>query len=162
MYQKLIIVGNLGRDPEMRYTPDGTPVTNFSVATNRRWTDASGQQQERTVWFRVSAWRRLAETCNQYLSKGRQVMVALGQLLDRLAVGDVADEQAQLLQVGDVRGDGLEAGQEKVTDGKVGADAIGQEIVDFGSQFPGAVVYDVVGRHHFLLFAPVPGRRPGQ
>ena len=75
MYQKIIIVGNLGRDPEMRYTPDGTPVTHFSVATSRRWTDASGQQQERTVWFRVSAWRRLAETCNQYLSKGRQVLV---------------------------------------------------------------------------------------
>ena len=75
MYQKLIIVGNLGRDPEMRYTPDGTPVTNFSVATSRRWTDASGELQKRTVWFRVAAWRRLAETCNQYLTKGRQVMV---------------------------------------------------------------------------------------
>lgn len=75
MYQKIIIIGNLGRDPEMRYTASGTPVTNFSVATSRRWTDQSGQQQERTVWFRVSAWRRLAETCNQYLSKGRQVMV---------------------------------------------------------------------------------------
>lgn len=75
MYQKLIIAGNLGRDPEMRYTADGTPVTNFSVATNRRWTDSSGQAQERTVWFRVTAWRRLAETCNQYLSKGRQVLV---------------------------------------------------------------------------------------
>lgn len=75
MYQKIIIIGNLGRDPEMRYTPDGTPVTNFSVATNRRWTDSSGQTQERTVWFRVTAWRRLAETCNQYLSKGRQVFV---------------------------------------------------------------------------------------
>ena len=75
MYQKIIIIGNLGRDPEMRYTPDGTPVTSFSVATSRRWTDPSGQQQERTVWFRVSAWRRLAETCNQYLSKGRQVFV---------------------------------------------------------------------------------------
>ena len=75
MYQKLIIIGRLGRDPEMRYTPDGTPVTNFSVATDRRWTDASGEQQQRTVWFRVTAWRRLAETCNQYLSKGRLVMV---------------------------------------------------------------------------------------
>ena len=75
MYQKLIIVGNLGRDPEMRYMTDGTPVTSFSVATSRRWTDANGQAQERTVWFRVSAWRRLAETCNQYLTKGRQVLV---------------------------------------------------------------------------------------
>jgi len=75
MYQKLIIIGRLGRDPEMRYTPSGTPVTNFSVATDRRWTDQSGQAQERTVWFRVTAWRRLAETCNQYLSKGRMVMV---------------------------------------------------------------------------------------
>ncbi len=75
MYQKVIIIGNLGRDPEMRYTPNGTPVTDFSVATTRRWTDQSGQAQEKTVWFRVSAWRRLAETCNQYLSKGRQVLV---------------------------------------------------------------------------------------
>jgi hypothetical protein len=72
-------------------------------------------------------------------------MGALGQLLDGLAVGDVADEEAQLIQVGDVFGDSLEAGQEKVADGKVGADAIGQEVVDFGSQLPGAVVYDVVG-----------------
>jgi len=75
MYQRLIIVGNLGRDPEMRYTPDGTPVTSFSVATNRQWTDSSGQVQKRTVWFRVSAWRRQAEVCNQYLSKGRLVLV---------------------------------------------------------------------------------------
>jgi single-strand DNA-binding protein len=74
-YQKIIIVGNLGRDPEMRYTPDGTPVTNFSIATNRRWTNSDGSQGEETVWFRVTAWRRQAETCAQYLSKGRQVMV---------------------------------------------------------------------------------------
>jgi len=59
----------------MRYTPDGTPVTNFSVATNRRWTNPDGSQGEETVWFRVTAWRRLAETCNQYLQKGRQVLV---------------------------------------------------------------------------------------
>lgn len=75
MYQKVIIVGNLGRDPEMRYTGDGTPVTNFSVATNRRWTNADGSPGEETVWFRVTAWRRLAEVCNQYLQKGRQVLV---------------------------------------------------------------------------------------
>lgn len=75
MYQKLIIVGNLGRDPEMRYTSDGTPVTSFSVATNRKWTNQDGTPGEETVWFRVSAWRKLAETCNQYLSKGRQVLI---------------------------------------------------------------------------------------
>jgi len=75
MYQKLVIVGRLGRDPEMRYTQDGTPVTSFSVATDRRWTSQSGESQQRTVWFRVSAWRRLAETCNQYLAKGRMVLI---------------------------------------------------------------------------------------
>jgi single-strand DNA-binding protein len=86
MYQKLIIVGNLGRDPEMRYTSDGTPVTNFSVATNRRWTNPDGSPGEETVWFRVSAWRRLAEVCNQYLQKGRQVLIE-GQLKPDPATG---------------------------------------------------------------------------
>ena len=75
MYQKIVLVGNLGRDPEMRYTGDGTPVTNFSMATSEKWTGQDEQQQERTIWWRVSAWRRLAETCNQYLSKGSQVLV---------------------------------------------------------------------------------------
>ncbi|HCB50224.1 MAG TPA: hypothetical protein DEP47_12070 [Chloroflexi bacterium] len=76
MYQKVVIVGNLGTDPEMRYMPDGTAVTNFSVATNRRWTDrASGEPREETTWFRVSAWRQQAELANEYLSKGRQVLV---------------------------------------------------------------------------------------
>jgi single-strand DNA-binding protein len=75
MYQRVLVVGNLGADPEMRYTPSGVPVTRFNVATNRRWTDAEGNPQEETTWFRVTAWRRLAETCNQYLSKGRTVLV---------------------------------------------------------------------------------------
>lgn len=74
MYQKLIIVGHLGRDPEMRYTQSGQAVTNFSVATSRKWTGGDGQQQEETVWFRVSVWGKQAESCNQYLSKGRQVL----------------------------------------------------------------------------------------
>lgn len=75
MYQKVVIVGNLGRDPEMRYTPSGQAVTNFSVATNRRWTNSDGSAGEETCWWRVTAWGKLAETCNQYLSKGRQVLV---------------------------------------------------------------------------------------
>jgi single-strand DNA-binding protein len=76
MYQKIIIIGNLGRDPEMRYMPDGTAVTGFSVATNRRWTDRqTGEPHDETTWFRVSVWGRQAETANQYLSKGRRVLV---------------------------------------------------------------------------------------
>lgn len=76
MYQKITIAGNLGGDPEMRYMPDGSAVTNFSVATNRRWTDArTGQPQEETIWFRVSVWGKRAEVANQYLTKGSKVLV---------------------------------------------------------------------------------------
>ncbi|MBE2220701.1 MAG: single-stranded DNA-binding protein [Anaerolineae bacterium] len=75
MYQKIIVVGNLGRDPEMRYMPDGTAVTNFSIATSRRWSGADGQPREETTWFRIEVWRKQAETANQYLSKGSKVLV---------------------------------------------------------------------------------------
>jgi single-strand DNA-binding protein len=75
MYQKVIIIGRLGQDPEMRYTPSGQPVTTFGVATDRRWTNQEGQQQDETTWFRVSVWGKQAETCNQYLVKGQQVLV---------------------------------------------------------------------------------------
>ena len=75
MYQKIVLAGNLGRDPEMRYTPSGQAVTNLSVATNRTYTDSSGEQVKETLWFRVSVWGRQAESCHQYLRKGRQVLV---------------------------------------------------------------------------------------
>ena len=76
MYQKIIVAGNLGGDPEMRYMADGTAVTNFSLATNRTWTDRNtGQPVKETTWFRVSVWGRQAESVNQYLSKGRQAIV---------------------------------------------------------------------------------------
>ncbi len=76
MYQKVIVVGNLGGDPEMRYMPDGTAVTNFSVATNRRWNDRqTGQPVDETTWFRVSVWGKRAEVANQYLTKGSRVLV---------------------------------------------------------------------------------------
>ncbi len=75
MLQKITIIGNLGRDPEMRYTPAGKSVTNFSVATNRKWNDADGNPQEQVIWFKVAAWNRLAEVCNEYLKKGRQVYI---------------------------------------------------------------------------------------
>jgi single-strand DNA-binding protein len=75
MYQNLIIVGNLGRDPEMRYTPSGQAVTNFNLATNRKYTTSDGNQVEETTWFRVSTWGKTAEVCNQYLKKGSKVLV---------------------------------------------------------------------------------------
>lgn len=78
-YQQIVLVGHLGRDPEMRYTPTGVPVTSFSMAVSRSWTDQSGQRQEKTIWFRVSAWRKLAETVSQYATKGRLVLV-VGEL----------------------------------------------------------------------------------
>lgn len=75
MYQHLTIVGNLGRDPEMRYTPSGTPVTNLNVATSRTYKDNNGQQVKETTWFRVSVFGKMAENCAQYLQKGRMVLV---------------------------------------------------------------------------------------
>ncbi len=75
MFQKTLVVGHLGQDPQMRYTPTGVPVTSFSVATTRRWSNANGEQQEKTTWFRVTCWRKLAELAAQYLQKGRLVLV---------------------------------------------------------------------------------------
>ena len=72
---RVMIIGNLGRDPEMRYTPNGKPVTSFSVAVSRSWTKPEGERTETTDWFNVVAWGRLAEICSQYLSKGSMVYV---------------------------------------------------------------------------------------
>ncbi len=75
MYEKHVIMGNLGREPEMRYTPAGVPVADFSVAVNKRYTNKDGERVERTTWYKVTCWRKLAETCAQYLKKGRTVIV---------------------------------------------------------------------------------------
>ncbi|MBI1761589.1 MAG: single-stranded DNA-binding protein [Acidobacteria bacterium] len=74
-FNKITIVGYLGRDPEIRYTPSGEAVCNFSVATTERRKDASGEFQDLTTWFKITVWRRQAEIANQYLSKGKQVYV---------------------------------------------------------------------------------------
>jgi single-strand DNA-binding protein len=72
---KVMIIGRLGRDPEMRYTPSGRPVTTFSVATSRSWNTSDGERRSETEWFNVVAWGSLAEICNQYLLKGQQVYI---------------------------------------------------------------------------------------
>ena len=84
---KIVIIGNLGRDPEMRYTPSGQGVTSFSVASNRRYRTADGEQREETMWFNVNAWGRQAEICNQYLTRGSQVYVE-GTLTTRIFTGN--------------------------------------------------------------------------
>jgi single-strand DNA-binding protein len=72
---KVILVGNLGKDPEVRFTPSGQAVAKFSVATTEKWKDQQGQLQERTEWHNIVVWGKQAETCGQYLSKGRQVFI---------------------------------------------------------------------------------------
>jgi len=72
---KVILIGNLGSDPEMRYTASGTAVAKFSLATSRKFTGKDGQKQEKTEWHRIVAWSKLAEICGQYLGKGKQVMI---------------------------------------------------------------------------------------
>jgi single-strand DNA-binding protein len=72
---KVILLGNLGRDPELKYTPSGAAVANFTIATNETWKDKDGQKQEHTEWHRVVVWGKLAEICGEYLHKGRQVYI---------------------------------------------------------------------------------------
>jgi len=72
---KIMLIGNVGSDPEMRYTPNGKAVTSFRMATNRRYTTSSGESKEETEWFRISVWGKQAESCNQFLSKGKRVYV---------------------------------------------------------------------------------------
>ena len=86
MYQTLIFVGNLGKDPEMRYTPSGKPVTSFSVATSHQYTNNNGETVKETAWFRVTTWGKQAEVCNQYLKKGSKVLVE-GHLMPDQASG---------------------------------------------------------------------------
>jgi single-strand DNA-binding protein len=75
MLNRVMLIGRLGRDPEMRYTSSGTPVTSFSLATDEFWKDQNGERQRRTEWHNIVVWSKLAETCNQYLSKGKLVYI---------------------------------------------------------------------------------------
>ncbi len=86
MFHTIIIVGNVGRDPEMRYTPSGQAVTSFSVATSRQYNNQAGQQVKETIWFRVTTWGKTAETCSQYVKKGSKVLVE-GRLTPDIATG---------------------------------------------------------------------------
>ncbi len=130
MLNKVMIIGNLGADPEMRYTANGSAVTEFRVASNRRYTTRDGEARDETEWFRVVTWNRLAEICNQYLSKGRQVYVE-GRLRTRSWEGqdgvtryttEVIAEEVKFLGG---RGDAAPFGREGAPAMAVGADAEG-------------------------------------
>ena len=117
-WHQTIIVGNLGGDPELRYLQSGQAVCNFSVAVSERWRDRqSGEQREKTTWYRVAAWGGLGETCNQYLARGRQVMV-VGNVAARGYINNNGEAAASLdLTARDVRflggrneGDGQQSG----------------------------------------------------
>jgi single-strand DNA-binding protein len=89
-FNRIIIFGNLGRDPELRYTAQGTPVCSFSLATNERRKDRNGEMQDHTTWFRVTLWNRMAENANQYLQKGKSVYIE-----GRLRVEEYTDREGK-------------------------------------------------------------------
>lgn len=92
MFLRIILIGHLGADPELRYTPSGQPVTNFRMATTRRWNDReSGEAREETTWFRVNVWGKQAEICNEFLSKGRLVLVEA----DRIQASPYLNKEGQ-------------------------------------------------------------------
>lgn len=92
MYQQITLIGNLGSDPELRYTPTGTPVCSFRMAVKKEWQSADGEAREKVTWFRVTAWQKLAEVASQYLAKGRQVLV----------VGEMEEAQAYISKSGEL------------------------------------------------------------
>ena len=92
-FHTVVLVGNLGRDPEMRYAPEGTAVTNFSVAVDDSYKNAQGTKVEKTIWFRVSTWGKQAEACNQYLKKGKKVLVEGRLQIDPKTGGPVVYER---------------------------------------------------------------------
>ena len=145
---KIIVIGNLGRDPEMRYTPSGQSVTSFSIASSRRYTTSAGEQREETQWFNVSAWGRLGETCNQYLAKGRQVYIE-GRFSSRMYQGndgqmrvsnDITATDVHFLRggadMGEERppygdqGSGMGEGRGSYSGGRTGNDSYGDDIDD--------------------------------
>jgi single-strand DNA-binding protein len=96
MYEQCTIIGNIGADPELKYLPSGDAVTNFSVAVNARWTKGDGTQGSRVTWYRVACWGRLAEVCNQFLAKGRKVMVTANRIEAESYVGKDGQPKAAL------------------------------------------------------------------
>jgi single-strand DNA-binding protein len=128
---KVMIIGHLGRDPEMRYTPSGRPVTTYTVATSRSWNSADGERHVETEWFNVVAWGNLAEICKQYLTKGQQVYIE-GRLQTRRWEDS---EGAKHTSVEIVAGEMMMLGERR--DGNVShADEVQDTTEEIGDEFP--------------------------
>lgn len=139
---KVILVGRLGQNPEVRYTPSGAAVANFSIATNESWVDKSGQKQDRTEWHRIVVWGKTAENCNQFLTKGRQIYVE-GRLQTRQwqdkdgQTKSTTEVQAQTVQfLGDKGAPGPQSSSERPSYGREQS-ASGQAPGQSFSQPPG-------------------------
>lgn len=128
-FNKMILIGNLGRDPELRYTPQGDPVCNFSVAVNERRRDKSGEFQDEVTWFRVTLWRNMAENASKYLTKGSPVYIE-----GRLKVDDWQDREGKdrytlnvtatdMHFIGSARSDDYSSGSEGSSDNSVSEDS---------------------------------------
>ena len=92
---KVLLIGNVGTDPEMRFTPNGNPVTSFRIATNRVYTTSEGERRQETEWFTIVTWRKLAESCNQFLTKGQRVYVE-GSLRTRIWEGQDGQKRSRV------------------------------------------------------------------
>jgi single-strand DNA-binding protein len=131
---KVMIIGRLGRDPEMRYTPSMRPVTNFSMATTRSWKTSEGERREETEWFNVVAWGSLAEICNEYLTKGQQVYIE-GRLQTRRWEDDDGNKRStvevvakEMIMLGDRK--------KKTDEGDDEEDAFSDAFSDEEDEFP--------------------------
>ena len=130
---KVMIIGHLGRDPEMRYTPSGRPVTTFSVATSRSWNTSNGERRTQTEWFNIVSWGSLAEICNQYLKKGQQVYIE-GRLQTRHWKDDEGNRRSnveivakEMIMLGDRK-------RSKATDAEEDAEPFDDDIFDQDSE----------------------------
>ena len=128
-FNKIILVGNLGRDPELRYTPQGTPVCNFTVATNEKRKDRAGEMQDVTTWFRVTLWGRQAETASQYLTKGRPIDIEGRLRLDEYTDRDGNKRQTLEVNATDIHFIGSSRGDD-VSENTKSAAAGGQPLPD--------------------------------
>lgn len=137
-FNKIILVGNLGRDPELRYTAQGTPVCSFSMATNERRKDRNGEMQDHTTWFRITLWNRLAETASQYLQKGKQVYIE-----GRLRVEEYIDRDGKPRQSLEVHGTDMQfiGSRDGATEGAGGYSG-SRPAADQGGPLPGGDLID--------------------